>query len=109
VSTGVALAAAIDVPKTWDDEALREWATPVALLYLRPGLFSEEYYRAPIDNLRTFTSLEEMFDPTRLTETFAPSGFNPPGVKTRAVKGHVFGLKLPSEERAALIAFLKTL
>jgi hypothetical protein len=31
------------------------------------------------------------------------------GVKTRAGKGHEFGLKLSANEKKALIAFLKTL
>jgi mono/diheme cytochrome c family protein len=44
-----------EVPKTWDAKALVDWATPVAGLNVRPGHFSEgEYYRAPIDNLRTY-------------------------------------------------------
>lgn len=38
-----------------------------------------------------------------------PTGFKGYGVKTRAVKGHEFGLKLTSEDKQALIAFLKTL
>ena len=39
-----------------------------------------------------------------------PTGWKgPPGTKSRAVKGHEFGLDLPEEERKALIAFLKTL
>jgi hypothetical protein len=37
------------------------------------------------------------------------TGFKGDGVVTRAVRGHEFGLKLPPEDRAALIAFLKTL
>jgi mono/diheme cytochrome c family protein len=42
-------------PITWDEASLREWATPIAGLNVRPGHFSpEEYYRAPIDNLRTY-------------------------------------------------------
>jgi hypothetical protein len=42
-------------PKTWDANTLADWATPVAGLNVRPGHFSEEeYYRAPIDNLRTY-------------------------------------------------------
>src|SRR5437667_4896840 len=42
-------------PKTWDAKALADWATPVAGLNVRPGHFSEEeYYRAPIDHLRTY-------------------------------------------------------
>jgi mono/diheme cytochrome c family protein len=42
------------VAKVWDEKALREWATPVASLNVRPRHFSEkEYYSAPVDNLRT--------------------------------------------------------
>lgn len=42
-------------PVTWDEVSLREWATPIAGLNVRPGHFSaEEYHRAPIDNLRTY-------------------------------------------------------
>jgi hypothetical protein len=49
------------------------------------------------------TSLEEMFDLARLKEDFVPTGFKPAGMKTHAVKGHEFGLKLPPEEKTALI------
>jgi hypothetical protein len=38
-----------------------------------------------------------------------PTGFKGNGVKTRAVKGHEFGLELSDADRKALIAFLKTL
>lgn len=38
-----------------------------------------------------------------------PTHFVGYGVKTRAVKGHEFGLKLPDAEKRSLIAFLKTL
>lgn len=54
-------------------------------------------------------TLEDWFDPRRLRDDYVPTGFRGYGVKTRAVKGHTFGLDLPEEERAALIAFLKTL
>ncbi|GAC1440813.1 MAG: hypothetical protein NVSMB58_37910 [Terriglobales bacterium] len=54
-------------------------------------------------------SLEEMFDPDRLRENHVCGGFMPPGVKTRAIKGHEFGLKLKSAEREQIIAFLRTL
>src|SRR5262245_14220428 len=48
-------ASTITPPKTWDESALHEWATPIAGLNVRPGHFSEaEYQRAPIDNLRTY-------------------------------------------------------
>jgi mono/diheme cytochrome c family protein len=43
------------IPKTWDEKALADWATPVAGLNVRPGhLSEEEYYRAPLDNYRTY-------------------------------------------------------
>ena len=49
------LAQGTKAPVTWDEAALREWATPIAALNVRPGHFSaEEYQRAPIDNLRTY-------------------------------------------------------
>ena len=55
------------------------------------------------------TTLEEMFNPARLQDDFVPTGFMPYGQKTRAVKGHEFGLKLPVEEKAALLAFFRSL
>jgi hypothetical protein len=50
-----------------------------------------------------------MFDPDRLNDTHVPGGWIPPDVKTRAIKGHEFGLKLTAPEREQLIAFLRTL
>ena len=67
------------------------------------------WYRGPIEHNGSVASLEDWFDPRRLTDSYTPTGFKPDGVKTRAVKGHEFGLKLPVEERKALIAFLRTL
>jgi hypothetical protein len=54
-------------------------------------------------------TLEDWFDAARLGDDYVPTGFKGVGVKTRPVKGHEFGLKLPPEEKMALIAFLKTL
>ena len=51
-------------------------------------------------------SLDEMFDPARLSDTHVPGGWLPPGMKTRAITGHEFGLKLNPTEREQLIAFL---
>jgi mono/diheme cytochrome c family protein len=49
------LAAQTKVPKIWDDKALEDWATPIAALGVRPGQFtSEEYYSAPVENLKTY-------------------------------------------------------
>ena len=52
---------------------------------------------------------EEWFDSKRLRHDYVPSGWKGPGVKTRAVKGHEFGLSLPAEDKRALISFLRTL
>jgi hypothetical protein len=53
-------------------------------------------------------TLEEWFDPRRLEDSFVSTGFRGPH-KSRAVKGHEFGLTLSTEERKALIAFLRIL
>jgi hypothetical protein len=54
-------------------------------------------------------TLEDWFDPARLEPSYVPTGFKGAGVAARAVPGHEFGLKLPAEEKAALISFLRTL
>ena len=51
-------------------------------------------------------SLEEWFDPTRLSADYLPKGFHlAPG----PIQGHQFGIRLPVPDRRALVAFLKTL
>ncbi len=54
-------------------------------------------------------SLEEMFDPDRLSDEHVRGGFAPPGMAKRAIEGHEFGLDLTAEEREQLVAFLRTL
>jgi Zn-dependent membrane protease YugP len=54
-------------------------------------------------------TLEDWFDPRRLRDDYVPTGFKGYGVNARAVPGHEFGLHLSSEDKRALIAFLKTL
>src|SRR6266851_7527210 len=45
----------IIVPKIWDSKQLATWATPVAGVNATPNFYSEEeYYAAPVDNLRTY-------------------------------------------------------
>ena len=67
------------------------------------------WYRGHYLHDGSVASLEEMFDPERLKETHVPGGWSPPGVKSRAIKGHEFGLALQPAEREQLIAFLRTL
>ena len=54
-------------------------------------------------------SLEEMFDPDRLRPDHEPGGWKGPSISKRAVPGHPFGLGLNSEDKAALLAYLRTL
>jgi hypothetical protein len=67
------------------------------------------WYRGPFEHSGSVATLEDWFDPNRLKEDYVPTGFKGYGVKTRAVKGHPFGLKLDAKDKRALIAFLKTL
>ena len=67
------------------------------------------WYRGPFEHNGSVATLEDWFDPRRLADDYVPTGFRGAGVKTRAVKGHLFGLELSAEDRRALIAFLKTL
>jgi hypothetical protein len=78
-------------------------------LYKVPSLLGV-WYRGPFEHNGSCATLEDWFDPARLEENYVPTGWRGPlGTKTRAVKGHEFGLDLPSEDRKALIAFLRTL
>ena len=67
------------------------------------------WYRGPFEHNGSVATLEDWFDPARLSEDYVPTGFKGYGVKTRAVKGHEFGLRLSTEDKQALIAFLRTL
>jgi cytochrome c553 len=67
------------------------------------------WYRGLIEHSGSIASLEDWFDSKRLRDDYVPSGWKGPGVKTRAVKGHEFGLELTAADKRALIAFLKTL
>jgi hypothetical protein len=45
----------IVVPKIWDAKQLATWATPLAGINRTPNFYSEEeYYAAPVDNVRTY-------------------------------------------------------
>jgi len=67
------------------------------------------WYRGHYLHDGSVASLEEMFDPDRLSESHVPGGFTPPEKRQRGIKGHEFGLKLAPEERLQLIGFLRTL
>jgi hypothetical protein len=67
------------------------------------------WYRGLYGHDGAVSSLEDWFDPARLGDDYVPTGFKGYRVKARAVTGHEFGLKLPKDDKAALIAFLRTL
>jgi len=67
------------------------------------------WYRGPFEHNGSVATLEDWFNPGRLRDDYVPTGWKGYGVKTRAVKGHEFGLKLSSDDKRALIDFLKTL
>jgi hypothetical protein len=67
------------------------------------------WYRGLYEHSGSVASLEDWFDPRRHAPDYVPTGWRGPGVTARAVPGHPFGLKLPDDEKRALIAFLKTL
>jgi hypothetical protein len=68
------------------------------------------WYRGIFEHSGSVTTLEDWFDPKRLNPDYVPTGWKgPPGTTTRPVSGHEFGLDLTGDERADLIAFLKTL
>jgi hypothetical protein len=77
-------------------------------LYKVPSLRGV-WYRGLFGHDGSVRTLDEWFDPARLRDDYIPSGFKGYKVTHRAVPGHQFGLALNSEDKAALIAFLKTL
>jgi hypothetical protein len=67
------------------------------------------WYRGPFEHNGSVATLEDWFDPRRLRDDYVPTGYRGYAAQTRAIKGHEFGLKLSADDKAALIAFLKTL
>lgn len=67
------------------------------------------WYRGLYGHGGAVASLEDWFNPARLREDYVPSGFRGHQSNSRAIKGHEYGLKLPPKDKAALIAFLKSL
>ena len=67
------------------------------------------WYRTPLGHSGWVSTLEEWFDPKRLREEYVPTGFVPPHHAHWAVKGHEFGLTMQKQDKADLLAFLRTL
>jgi mono/diheme cytochrome c family protein len=67
------------------------------------------WYRGLYGHDGAVSSLEDWFDPARLRDDYVPTGFKGYRLKTRAINGHEFGLQLSTDDKAALVAFLRTL
>jgi len=67
------------------------------------------WYRSPFEHNGSVATLEDWFDPRRLHGDYVPTAWKGYGVTTRAVNGHEFGLNLSSDDKRALLAFLRTL
>jgi mono/diheme cytochrome c family protein len=67
-----------DIPKTWDEGALKDWATPLASLNVRPThITAAQYYSLPIDNLRTYPVYAEGREPAGYWEFLQRVGPQP--------------------------------
>lgn len=77
--------------------------------YYRVPSLKGVWYRGPFQHNGSVATLEDWFDPNRLRGDYVPTAFIGYGVRTRAVKGHEFGLQLNQPDKSALMAFLKTL
>jgi hypothetical protein len=102
--------------RTYDILDARVGTDPTAALmslrgrgYYKVPSLKGVWYRGPFVHNGTIAVLEDWFDARRLRDDYVPTGFKGIGVKTRAVRGHEFGLKLRPQDKEALIAFLKTL
>jgi hypothetical protein len=67
------------------------------------------WYRGPFFHNGELATLEDVFDPARLSDDYVPTGYKPPGITTRAVKGHEFGMEISDTDKGALVAYLKSL
>lgn len=105
-----------DLPATLDVLPISVGTDPGLALKTRKGTgfykvpsLKGVWYRGHYLHDGSVATLEEMFDPERLKDAHVPGGFLAAGRKSKAIIGHEFGLRLKPDERAALIAFLRTL
>ena len=59
-------------------------------LGLVPSL-KDVWYRGPFEHNGSVGTLEDWFDPNRVSNSYVPTGFKGSGVKTPAVRGHILG------------------
>jgi hypothetical protein len=68
----------ISVPKLWDAKQLATWAVPIAGVNATPVFYSEEeYYAAPVDNLRTYPVYHPDREPKGYQEWLKQQGTQP--------------------------------
>ncbi len=96
----------LDVPVGTDPELAMK--TRRGTGYYRVPSLKGVWYRGPFEHSGSVATLEDWFDENRLKPDYVPTGYRGMTPK-RAVTGHEFGLRLKPEDKAALIAFLKTL
>src|SRR5262249_2092448 len=66
------------VPRIWDSKQLETWATPVAGIGVTARLYSEEeYYAAPIDNVRTYPVYAPGREPNGYRQWMLTQGYQP--------------------------------
>ena len=66
------------VPKIWDAKQLASWATPVAGIGVPGNFYSEEeYYAAPVDNVRTYPVYAPDKEPKGYRDWMRKQGYQP--------------------------------
>jgi hypothetical protein len=65
-------------PKIWDAKQLATWAIPIAGVKATPSFYTEEeYYSAPVDNLRTYPVYHPDYEPKGYREGLKKQGPQP--------------------------------
>jgi hypothetical protein len=96
--------------QVWDEMDVQVFrSTDSKLIEYKVPSLKGVWYRGLLSHDGSVATLEDWFDPARLREDYSPTGFKGYKVHQRAVPGHEFGLNLSTSDKAALIAFLRTL
>ena len=77
--------------------------------YYRVPALTGVWYRGPFGHNGAVAELDQWLDGGRLRNDYFQAGFGGLSGKQGAVKGHEFGMRMSDQDRAALLAFLRTL